>query len=266
MTALPPVGRALTKDDVGLLRKGDAFRHVAAPEIIRVLRRTSGEWPDLWLHFEEDHDSAVLCDRFTFLERPEAIPTPSEGDTRSLDDVIASIKRLSSSEGDRKPDPFGLSQGTEAWPDRKPDDVAGVLEPVAWKVTDWKTSTVSLSYSKPDPMPGRLTIEPLVSGPEAAALIERLVGERRNIVSHATMGATDGVGLSCNDVSVEITRLRNKLHAGQTKAAAQRDAAVKALERIAHPEYGIGFRGLKSIAKRALASIKSDARMEGEGK
>lgn len=35
--------------------------------------------------------------------------------------------------------------------------------------------------------------------------------ERRMIVSHATMGGTDGEGMSVNAVSVEITRLRNQL-------------------------------------------------------
>lgn len=33
---------------------------------------------------------------------------------------------------------------------------------------------------------------------------------------------------------------------------AERDRYAAALEHIAYPEYGIGFRGLKSLAKRAL--------------
>lgn len=39
----------------------------------------------------------------------------------------------------------------------------------------------------------------------------KLRAERRMIVSHATMGGTDGEGMSVNAVSVEITRLRNHL-------------------------------------------------------
>ena len=38
-----------------------------------------------------------------------------------------------------------------------------------------------------------------------------LRAERRMIVSHATMGNTDGEGMSVNAVSVHITRLRNQL-------------------------------------------------------
>lgn len=62
--------------------------------------------------------------------------------------------------------------------------------------------------------------------------IAALRGERRNIVSHATMGTTDGEGLSCNDVSVAITRLRNEMHARATQAERQRDELRKALEVI----------------------------------
>ena len=65
--------------------------------------------------------------------------------------------------------------------------------------------------------------------------IAALRGERRNIVSHATMGATDGDGLTVNAVSVEITRLRNAMHASYhtraTQAERQRDEAVGLLKR-----------------------------------
>ena len=50
------------------------------------------------------------------------------------------------------------------------------------------------------------------------------------IVSHATMGNTDGEGMSVNDVSVQITALRNELY---LEAKADRDtlaAANAALE------------------------------------
>ena len=63
--------------------------------------------------------------------------------------------------------------------------------------------------------------------------IAALRGERRNIVSHATMGATDGEGLSCNDASVAITRLRNEMHARLTQAERQRDEEIAVHTRIA---------------------------------
>lgn len=44
------------------------------------------------------------------------------------------------------------------------------------------------------------------------ARIQGMENERRMIVSHATMGQTDGEGLSVNDVSVRITQLRNELY------------------------------------------------------
>ena len=47
---------------------------------------------------------------------------------------------------------------------------------------------------------------------EALERIERLEAERRCIVSHATMGHTTGDGMSLNDISVEISRQRNKLY------------------------------------------------------
>lgn len=46
---------------------------------------------------------------------------------------------------------------------------------------------------------------------EKDARIAALEVERRMIVSHATMGNTDGDGMSVNAVSVHITRLRNQL-------------------------------------------------------
>lgn len=41
---------------------------------------------------------------------------------------------------------------------------------------------------------------------------ERLKGRLRMIVSHATMGATTGEGMSVNDISVKITVLRNEVY------------------------------------------------------
>lgn len=77
--------------------------------------------------------------------------------------------------------------------------------------------------------------------PREAALLSEIAalrGERQNIVSHATMGATDGEGLTVNAVSVEITRLRNAMHASYharaTQAERQRDELRKATETAAN--------------------------------
>ena len=40
----------------------------------------------------------------------------------------------------------------------------------------------------------------------------RLKTERRMIVSHATMGTTDGAGMSVNEIGVRVTALRNELY------------------------------------------------------
>lgn len=53
---------------------------------------------------------------------------------------------------------------------------------------------------------------------QSAELNAELVAERRNIVSHATMGATDGEGMSVNAICVEITRLRNELYKAKGSA------------------------------------------------
>jgi hypothetical protein len=59
---------------------------------------------------------------------------------------------------------------------------------------------------------------------QIAALRKRMEAadaDRRMIVSHATMGATTGEGLSVNDISVMITRLRNEMYeAGAAHARA----------------------------------------------
>jgi hypothetical protein len=62
------------------------------------------------------------------------------------------------------------------------------------------------------------------------AEIERLTQERRMIVSHATMGGTDGVGLSLNDISVRITALRNELYNDGKARAEAAEARLTALE------------------------------------
>ena len=97
------------------------------------------------------------------------------------------------------------------------------------------------------PRPGRYDANLTKKGKKYARVLYRredallseiaaLKGERRNIVSHATMGATDGEGLTVNAVSVEITRLRNAMHASYhtraTQAERQRDELRKALGTI----------------------------------
>ena len=71
---------------------------------------------------------------------------------------------------------------------------------------------------------------------ERDAEIARLTAERRMIISHATMGGTDGDGLSVNAVSVQITALRNELYqdgkSRAEKAEAERDAAMAGAVRV----------------------------------
>lgn len=67
-----------------------------------------------------------------------------------------------------------------------------------------------------------------------AILAENAVlrAERRNIVSHATMGDTDGEGLSVNEISIRITALRNEMHSRATEAERKLAEAVGLLRRI----------------------------------
>ena len=58
---------------------------------------------------------------------------------------------------------------------------------------------------------------------------EHARAERRNIISHATMGSTTGEGMSVNNICVEITRQRNKLYqAGKNSAEAELVGALRA--------------------------------------
>lgn len=65
-----------------------------------------------------------------------------------------------------------------------------------------------------------------LADPSGVAALAALRAERRMIVSHATMGGTDGEGLSVNEISVRITELRNSLY---KKATAERDDALTRL-------------------------------------
>ncbi len=58
------------------------------------------------------------------------------------------------------------------------------------------------------------------------AEIARLMAERRMIVSHATMGQTDGEGLSVNAISVKISALRNELYQDGAARAEKAEAAL----------------------------------------
>ena len=69
------------------------------------------------------------------------------------------------------------------------------------------------------------------------ARVKELETERTMIVSHATMGEMDGIGLTVNDISVRVTALRNKLYDEGKKQSealeAKLTAAEKALDGIA---------------------------------
>jgi len=67
---------------------------------------------------------------------------------------------------------------------------------------------------------------------KAEAERDALGGKLHMIVSHATMGGTDGTGMSVNDISVKITALRNELYA-HTKAAGFKAGQEEMRERAA---------------------------------
>ena len=58
-----------------------------------------------------------------------------------------------------------------------------------------------------------------------------LEAERRMIVSHATMGGTDGEGMSVNAISVKVTDLRNELYQDAKTAASEALEAMLKAER-----------------------------------
>ena len=60
--------------------------------------------------------------------------------------------------------------------------------------------------------------------------IKELETERTMIVSHATMGQTDGIGLTVNDISVRVSALRNELYEEGRKQAEALVARIKELE------------------------------------
>ncbi len=64
------------------------------------------------------------------------------------------------------------------------------------------------------------------------ARIKELETERTMIVSHATMGQTDGIGLTVNDISVRVTALRNKLYDEGKKEVEALGARIKELEEV----------------------------------
>ncbi|WPM82758.1 hypothetical protein R5W60_16590 [Brucella pseudintermedia] len=60
------------------------------------------------------------------------------------------------------------------------------------------------------------------------ARVKELETERTMIVSHATMGETDGIGLTVNEISVCVTALRNKLYDEGKKQAEALEAKIAA--------------------------------------
>ncbi|MDT0507551.1 hypothetical protein [Novosphingobium sp. MMS21-SN21R] len=84
--------------------------------------------------------------------------------------------------------------------------------------------------------PASLDIVALYAQRAFAEREEHARAERRNIISHATMGSTTGEGLSVNDVCVEISRQRNKLYqAGKASAEAELVGAIKWAGEVAPP-------------------------------
>ncbi|GAA0768621.1 hypothetical protein [Brevundimonas olei] len=98
---------------------------------------------------------------------------------------------------------------------------------------------------------------------EAANALEFLLAEnaalraeRRNIVSHATLGGTDGDGLSVNEISVRITAIRNDMHARATEAERKLAEAVATLKEIAAIEPEPFDGGLDMEAIRACEECR----------
>ena len=104
-----------------------------------------------------------------------------------------------------------------------------------------------------------------------SARVTELEGRERMIVSHATGGKTTGVGMSINDISVGITRLRNKVYEGGKQTAEQRAAELEAklakvraglkacratFERIDYAENSIAIEGIDAT----LAEIQTETK------
>lgn len=102
-----------------------------------------------------------------------------------------------------------------------PDDVAGLVKRL--READ---ETPEAVYTDPDSY--HVCAEAADALKAQAAVIERLQGKLRMIVSHATMGTADGEGQSTNDICVQITDLRNELY--QDGKAAEREACAKLAE------------------------------------
>lgn len=83
-----------------------------------------------------------------------------------------------------------------------------------------------------------------VAGPAKATpagIVKELHQQRRMIVSHATMGRTDGEGQTVDDICLTITKLRNELYREAQRAAddapmtdALREAISKLLDQAEH--------------------------------
>lgn len=101
-----------------------------------------------------------------------------------------------------------------------PDDVAGSLADYdAGLLNDFGGGDVGWWQDYLRAEIGRANDFWRVQAEAQAAELARLQGKLRMIVSHATMGTTDGEGQSTNDICVQITALRNELYQ-DAKAAA----------------------------------------------
>lgn len=58
------------KPAVGPLSAGDLVQHVVAKNMLRVIRRIDGEWPDVWLNMVGEPHQAHMADRWIFVGRP----------------------------------------------------------------------------------------------------------------------------------------------------------------------------------------------------
>lgn len=136
-------------------------------------------------------------------------------------------------------------------------------------ITDGQADVFTTDRPVPDgwqpPSFGALSadLEPTETVPDILA--KELLQQRRMIVSHATMGRTDGEGQSVNDICVTITKLRNELYEEAQKTAppasmsgALRDAVSKLLDQAEHVCIGAHTPfDVKEAAKNLADPIKS---------
>nr|CAI3971235.1 hypothetical protein ORM20_00186 [Ochrobactrum phage ORM_20] len=96
---------------------------------------------------------------------------------------------------------------------------------------------------------------------ELKAKIKKLETERTMIVSHATMGKTNGVGLSVNEISVCITANRNVIFDEGQKKIEALEAEIKSLEieNKAFRDMVVEIDGYKNLLGRKLTAVRNAA-------